>query len=111
MKRPINYTLMFTTALEKDELKMEADGIGKLSSIYHAIDHPMRIAVMKLIHANEAMSVMEIADKMGLDKETVSQHLGILRKVELVFSTPRSRFRYYSLNYKMLNRLCYKFDP
>jgi DNA-binding transcriptional ArsR family regulator len=71
----------------------------------------MRIAVMKLIHANEAVSVMEIADKMGLDKETVSQHLGILRKVELVFSTPRSRFRYYSLNYKMLNRLCYKFDP
>lgn len=111
MKRPINYTLMFTTALEKSELKLETEGILKLASLYHAIDHPARIAIMKLIHTNETMSVMEISDKMQLDKEIVSQHLSILRKVELVFSIPRSRFRYYSLNYKILSRLCYRFDP
>jgi ArsR family transcriptional regulator len=102
---------MVTTALEQRELKLEAEGIRKLASLYHAIDHPTRIAIVKLIHANETMSVMEISDKMRLDKETVSQHLGILRRAELVYSTPRSRFRYYSLNYKILNRLKYRFDP
>jgi DNA-binding transcriptional ArsR family regulator len=102
---------MITTAVKNEELKLESEGIRKLASIYHAIDHPTRLAIMKLIHAHESMSVMEISDKMQLDKETVSQHLGILRRGELVHSIPRSRFRYYSLNYKILNRLCYRFDP
>jgi DNA-binding transcriptional ArsR family regulator len=53
---------------------------------------------------------LEISDKMQLDKEGVSQQLGILRRAELVSSKPRSRFRYYSLNYKILGRLHYQFD-
>lgn len=100
-----------TTAVENDELKLEPEGIRKLAALYHAIDHPTRLAIMKLIHIHETMSVMEISDKMRLDKETVSQQLGILRRVELVYSKPRSRFRYYSLNYKILKQLHYRFNP
>ena len=103
--------MSITTAVKKEELKFETDGICKLAGLYHTIDHPTRLAIMKLVHTHESMSVMEISDKMQLDKETVSQHLGILRRAELVHSTPRSRFRYYSLNYKILDRLCYRFDP
>jgi DNA-binding transcriptional ArsR family regulator len=95
----------------KNELKLEAEGIRKLAALYHAINHPTRLSILKLIHAHETMSVLEISDKMQLDKETVSQQLGILRRAELVCSKPRSRFRYYSLNYKILNRLQYRFDP
>ncbi|MGZ3845392.1 MAG: ArsR/SmtB family transcription factor [Flavisolibacter sp.] len=92
-------------------MKLEPEGIRKLALLYHAIDHPTRMAIMRLIHEHEAMSVMEISDKMRLDKETVSQQLGILRRVQLVFSMPRSRFRYYSLNYNLLHRLHYRFEP
>jgi DNA-binding transcriptional ArsR family regulator len=99
------------TASKNCELKLEIEGIRKLACLYHAIDHPTRIAIMKLIHAHETMSVLEISDKMQLDKETVSQQLGILRKTELVYSIARSRFRYYSLNYKILGRLQYRFNP
>lgn len=102
---------MITTAVKNGELKLESEGISKLASLYHAIDHPVRLAIMQLVHAHESMSVMEISDKMQLDKETVSQHLGILRRAELMHSVPRSRFRYYSLNYQILSRLCYRFDP
>jgi DNA-binding transcriptional ArsR family regulator len=98
------------TAVENRELKLESEGIRKLASVYHAIDHPTRLAIIKLIHEHETMSVLEISDKMRLDKETVSQQLGILRRAELVRSMPRSRFRYYSLNYKILSRLRYKLD-
>jgi DNA-binding transcriptional ArsR family regulator len=98
-----------STAVE-NELQLETEGIRKLATLYHAIDHPTRLGILKLIHIHETMSVMEISDKMRLDKETVSQQLGILRRAELVCSTPRSRFRYYSLNYKLLNRLQYTFD-
>ena len=102
---------MITTALQNCELKLETEGIRKLASLYHAIDHPKRLAIIQLIHANEAMSVMEISDKMEMDKETISQQLGILRRAGLVRSKPRSRFRYYSLNYQILSRLHYRFDP
>jgi DNA-binding transcriptional ArsR family regulator len=100
-----------STALKNGELKLETEGIRKLALLYHAIDHPTRIAIMRLIHSNETMSVMEISDKMRLDKETVSQQLGILRRADLVYSVPRSRFRYYSLNYKILCCLHYRFEP
>lgn len=99
------------TSVKNCELKLETEGIRKLASLYHAIDHPVRLAILKLIHAHESMSVMEISDKMRLDKEAVSQQLGILRRVELVCSRPRSRFRYYSLNYRIIDRLRYHFDP
>jgi DNA-binding transcriptional ArsR family regulator len=99
------------TAAENGELKLDTDGIQKLASLYHAVDHPTRLSIMKLIHCNEAMSVMEISIKMRLDKEAVSQQLGILRRAEVVYSRPRSRFRYYSLNYKLLDHLKFGFDP
>jgi ArsR family transcriptional regulator, virulence genes transcriptional regulator len=98
------------TAVENQELKLESEGIRKLASVYHAINHPTRLVIINLIHKHGAMSVLEISDKMQLDKETVSQQLGILRRAELVRSIPRSRFRYYSLNYKILGRLHYQFD-
>ena len=102
--------LMSASTAVENELKLESEGIRKLATLYHAIDHPTRLGILKLIHIHETMSVMEISDKMRLDKETVSQQLGILRRAELVCSTPRSRFRYYSLNHKILNRLHYRFD-
>lgn len=99
------------TAKENGELKLETEGIRKLASVYHAVDHPTRMAIIRLIHTHEAMSVMEISDKIKLDKEAVSQQLGILRRAELVYSRPRSRFRYYSINYRLLDQLKYRFDP
>lgn len=98
------------TAVKNGELKLETEGIRMLASLYHAIDHPTRLAMLQLIHAHEAISVMEISDKMKLDKEAVSQQLGILRRAELVYSCAHSRFRYYSLNYKVLVRLKYCFE-
>lgn len=95
----------------QNELKLEPEGIRMLATFYHAVDHPTRLAMLKLIHTHETMSVMEISDKMRMDKETVSQQLGILRRAQLVCSRPRSKFRYYSLNYKIMSRLRFSFDP
>ena len=93
------------TAEKNCELIVEAEGIRLLAEVYHALDHPSRLKIMKLLHIHEEMSVLEIADKTNFDKEKVSQHLSILKKAGLVFSKPHSKFRYYSLNYKILKRL------
>lgn len=98
------------TAEKKGDLTLETDGIRLLAEIYHALDHPSRLEIMKLLHIHEEMSVMEIADKANFDKENVSQHLSILKKAGLVFSKPHSKFRYYSLNYKIVKRLQHSFD-
>ena len=98
------------TAEKKADLTLETDGIKLLAEIFHALDHPSRLEIMKLLHIHEEMSVMEIADKANFDKENVSQHLSILKKAGLVFSKPHSKFRYYSLNYKIVKRLQHSFD-
>jgi len=93
------------TSEKNTDLIIDSEGIQLLSDVYHALDHPSRIAIMKLLHIHEEMSVLEIADKINFDKENVSQHLGILKKAGVVFSKPHSKFRYYSLNYLILKRL------
>lgn len=98
------------TAEKKADLTLETDGIKLLAELFHALDHPSRLEIMKLLHIHEEMSVMEIADKANFDKENVSQHLSILKKAGLVFSKPHSKFRYYSLNYKIVKRLQHSFD-
>ena len=87
------------------DLNMDTEGIRKLTSVYKAIDHPVRMKMVQLIHSQETISVMEICCKLGLDKESVSKQLSVLRKAEIVQAEQRSRFRYYSLNYKMLEHL------
>ena len=57
-----------STAVEK-ELKMESEGIRKLATLYHAIDHSTRLAIMKLtktpvadaVTPNARMSVQTVA--------------------------------------------------
>lgn len=56
------------------------------------------------------MSVMGICIPMNLDKEIISQQMGILRRAGLVHSVSRSRFRYYSLDYDKQKFLEYSFD-
>jgi len=97
------------TAEKNGDLTLETEGIKLLAEIYHALDHPSRLEILKLLHIHEAMSVLEIADKTNFDKESVSQHLSILKKAGLVFSKPHSKFRYYSLNYKIVRRLHHSF--
>ena len=96
-------------SIEKRELKLESDGIRKLSLLYRAIDHPVRLKIIKLLDNQKTISVLEMCVRLGMGKETVSQHLGVLRKAGLAHSSRHSRFQYYSLNYQVLARL--KFPP
>jgi DNA-binding transcriptional ArsR family regulator len=96
--------------VKKDELTFEAAGLRKLASLYRAIDHPVRLELVKILHTHGTMSVMEICIKIGLEKEAVSQQLGILRRSGLVYSVRHSRFQYYSLDQKTLERLQHLFE-
>lgn len=87
------------------ELSFDSEGLKKLASIYQAIDHPLRLKMLRLIHSQETMSVTEICAKLRLDKEVASKQLAILRKAEVVQSVQRSRFHYYSLNYRVIGRI------
>jgi DNA-binding transcriptional ArsR family regulator len=91
--------------VKNPELNFDNEGLRKLASVYQAINHPVRLKILRLIHTHETISVTEICIKMRLDKEVASKQLSILRRAEVVYSVQRSRFHYYSINYKMLRHL------
>lgn len=71
-----------------------------------ALAHPLRmrmIAVMDSKPTAEAC-VNEIFDALQIEQSVASQHLRILRQVELVKTRRDGKFIYYSLNYDRLTK-------
>lgn len=81
-----------------DELKIEVLSLKKAALILRAINHKLRMQILKLIHAQGKLTVTEIYVKLRLEQSVASQHLAILRRAGLVTTDRDGKFIYYSVN-------------
>ena len=56
------------------------------AAIAHALSHPVRIEILSLL-SNENLTVSEITARLNRPQANISQHLALLREVNLVEST------------------------
>lgn len=68
-----------------------------LSDTIKAISDPVRREILEMIKY-EKKSAGEISDEFNLTNATVSYHLSILKKADLIKETKVKNFIYYSLN-------------
>lgn len=64
---------------------------------FKALSDPVRREILVLLK-NGRMSAGEIADKFNMTKATISYHLSILKKAELIHETKYKNFIYYDIN-------------
>lgn len=83
-----------------DFLKMK-----KVALILRAINHKLRMQILKLIQEHQKITVTEIYVKLRLEQSVVSQHLAILRRVGLVNTKRDGKFIYYTINYDKIKQL------
>jgi len=83
-----------------DFLKMK-----KAALILRAINHKLRMQIIKLIQEHQKITVTEIYVKLRLEQSVVSQHLAILRRVNLVNTQRDGKFIYYTINYDRIKEL------
>ncbi len=68
---------------------------------FKALSDPVRREIMNLLK-NGKMSAGEIASHFEMTGATVSYHLNVLKKADLIFETRKKNFIYYELNTSVL---------
>ena len=66
--------------------------------ILRAVNHPLRLSIVKLVEENTKLSVTQIYFKLRIDQSVASQHLAILRESNILVYTRSGKNVYYSVN-------------
>lgn len=71
------------------------------ASIFQALSHPTRIAVLELLRDRE-LSTRAIQEKLGVEQANLSQHLAILRSRQIVVNRKDGNQVFYSIRNPVL---------
>lgn len=77
--------------------KLDLDKLEMAASKLRAIAHPMRIAIIDLLTANQKLTVTQIYERLNLEQASASHHLNILKNKGLLESKRNGKMIYYSL--------------
>ena len=79
------------------KLTLDVTKLEMAASKLRAIAHPMRIAIIDLLHDSQKLSVTEIYNSLGIEQATASHHLNILKNKGVLISKREGKKIYYSL--------------
>ncbi|MBQ1324812.1 MAG: winged helix-turn-helix transcriptional regulator [Solobacterium sp.] len=71
---------------------------------FKALSDPVRREILQMLKAGR-MSAGEIASRFDMTQASVSYHLSILKKAELIFETREGTFIYYELNVSVVEEV------
>lgn len=71
---------------EVEKIPTSAVDTSELYRKTHAALHPIRIKILDFVADNPDLHISKIAKKIGMNRSTVSYHLGLLEKFSLVDS-------------------------
>ncbi|HTN36765.1 MAG TPA: metalloregulator ArsR/SmtB family transcription factor [Arachidicoccus sp.] len=98
-------TIIVKDPKNEEEITIDFLRMKKAALILRAINHKLRLQIVKLIQENEKITVTEIYVKLRLEQSVVSQHLAILRRASLVTTQRDGKFIYYTINYTRMKEL------
>ncbi len=75
-----------------------------MNSLFKALNDKTRRQILELLKEQE-MNAGEIADKFNISKPSISHHLDILKRADLITSEKNGQFIEYSLNTTILEDL------
>lgn len=98
-------TIVIKDSTNEEEITIDFLRMKKAALILRAINHKLRLQIVKLIQETEKITVTEIYVKLRLEQSVVSQHLAILRRAALVTTQRDGKFIYYTINYTRMKEL------
>ena len=69
-----------------------------LPNIFKALSDPVRRDILLKLKQKRKMSAGEIVEEFELSNATISYHLSILKKADLIFETRYQKYIYYEIN-------------
>ena len=89
----------------KGPLKLEHKTLRKKVLVLRAVNHKLRLKIIKMLSDKQQMSVTEIYVKLRLEQSVASQHLAIMRRAGIVNTTRSGKNIYYELNASKLKSI------
>lgn len=89
----------------RKELALDSLQLKKAAMMLRAINHPLRLQMLQLIHKKRNITVTEIYVQLRLEQSVASQHLAILRKAGFVFTERSGKQIFYSVNFPWLKEV------
>ena len=75
-----------------------------MNALFKALNDETRRRILELLKEKD-MNAGEIADKFNISKPSISHHLDILKRADLITSEKKGQFVEYSLNTSILEDL------
>lgn len=75
-----------------------------MNDLFKALNDETRREILKLLKKQD-LSAGEIADHFNISKPSISHHLDILKRADLVTSVKKGQFIHYSLNTTVMDDL------
>jgi len=79
------------------ESRFESGFLNESTEVLRAIAHPIRIAIVDLLHENEKLSVTEIHEALEIEQAIASHHLRILKDKRVLRAQREGKNTFYSL--------------
>lgn len=84
-----------------------------MNDIFKALNDETRRHILELLRQKD-MSAGEIADQFDMSKPSISHHLELLKKADLITQEKKGQFVIYSINTSVLDEILswlFKFQP
>ncbi|RKQ49343.1 ArsR family transcriptional regulator [Roseivirga pacifica] len=79
------------------EEQLDHERVEKIAFVLKTIAHPMRVAIIDLLNANEKMSVNDITAYLGLEQSLTSHHLANMKMKGILGSKREGKNIFYFL--------------
>jgi DNA-binding transcriptional ArsR family regulator len=87
------------------KIKIQIEQLEQAASKLRAMAHPMRIAIIDLLHDGNQMSVTEIYKKLKIEQAAASHHLNILKNKGVLVSRRDGKKIFYSIRNQLLTEI------
>jgi DNA-binding transcriptional ArsR family regulator len=85
--------------------QLDLNDLKLATKVFRAINHPLRLNIVRLIEEFGRLSVTQIYFKLRIEQSVASQHLAILRECDLLEATRDGKNIYYTINTPKLHAI------
>lgn len=79
--------------------------LAKDIKCFRALAEPLRIKLLQVIHEQDEMCVCVLTERFKMSQSKLSYHLKLLLDAELINMYSSSKWNFYSINIKTLQRI------
>ena len=87
------------------KLVLDITKLEMAASKLRAIAHPMRIAIIELLHDGNQLSVTDIYKSLNIEQAAASHHLNILKTKNVLVSRRDGKKIFYSIKNQVLTEI------